>query len=120
MIFKDKIAEELWNSECPKDYIKTHRFEKIGIIEDGSDVSLVWKCQQCNKCLMETLIFLDFGDDAFRMSEEQEKARKTIQFFFKKIKDHTKISRKKFYLTLHQVYYLAQEEFLKGRKEVKG
>ena len=107
---KDKISNELWNSKCEKDNKSEHFWERIGIIENCSDINLIWRCSQCKKCISEPLSFLEIGDDSFRMSEEQENSRKIINYFFKSVKDHTKISRKKFYSILHQVYYIAKEE----------
>lgn len=111
---ENQIVKKLLNSKCKKDAKGSHYFEKIGIIEEGGDVNLIWRCSQCKECLIEPLIFLEVSEDDFRMSEEQESARRIIGYFFKSIKDHTKISRKKFYSILHQVYYIAQEETKKG------
>jgi len=70
---ENKIVKELWNSKCEKDYKSRHFWEKLGVIENSGDVDLIWRCSQCQKCLIEPLIFLEVGDDSFRMSEEQEK-----------------------------------------------
>ena len=111
---ENKIVEKLWKSKCKKDSKGNHFFERIGIIEGSGDVDLIWRCSQCKECLTEPLTFLEVGEDDFRMSEEQENARKIICYFFKSVKDHTKISRKKFYSILNQVYHIAQEETKKG------
>jgi len=42
-----------------------------------------------------------------------------INYFFQKIKDPSKLSRKKLYTIIHQVYYLAQEELKSGETNRK-
>ena len=107
---KDNITLELWNSKCEKDYKSRHFWEKIGVVEDTDGIFLIWKCSQCQKCLKENLIFLDIGDESFRISEEREKEQKVINYFMKKIKKPEELSRKRFYTILNQVYYLAQQD----------
>ena len=113
---ENKIVEELWHSKCERDSKNRHFWQKLGVIEESAgDVNLIWRCSQCQKCISEPLLFLEIEEESFRLSEEQEKARKVINYFFKQVKDHTKISRKKFYSILQQVYYLAKDE-LKNKK----
>ncbi len=73
---ENKIVKELWHSKCEKDYKSRHFWEKLGVIEDSDGICLIWKCSQCQKCLKEPLIFLDIGDESFRISEEREKEPK--------------------------------------------
>ena len=111
---ENKIVKELWHSKCEKDYKSRHFWEKMGVIEEGNDIFLIWKCSQCQKCIKEPLIFLDLGDESFRIPEEREEERKVVNFFMKKIKEPENLSRKRFYTILNQVYYLAQEDLKSG------
>jgi hypothetical protein len=113
-MIKDNITLELWHSKCEKDYKSKHFWEKLGVIEESGEYYLIWKCSQCQKCLKETLIFLDIGDESFRIPEEREKERKVVNYFMKKIKVPENLSRKSFYTILSQVYYLAQEDLKSG------
>ena len=116
---ENKIVKELWHSKCEKDYKSRHFWEKLGVIEDSDGICLIWKCSQCQKCLKEPLIFLDIGDESFRISEEREKERRVVNYFMKKIKEPENLSRKRFYTILSQVYYLAQEDLKSGETNRK-
>jgi len=113
----DKITTELWNSKCEKDSKGNHRFEQIGVIE-SYDMGLMWRCSQCKKCLIEPLVVMDLDEESFRMSKRNEDIRKITNYFFKQVKDPSKLTLKKFHTILHQVYFLAQEELKEEKKEV--
>jgi len=115
----DNITLKLCHSKCEKDYKSRHFWEKLGVIEESGELYLVWRCSQCQKCLKEPLIFLELEDDAFRLSEDREKERKVINHFMQKIKEPEKLSRKRFYTILNQVYYLAQGELKSGETNRK-
>ena len=115
----NNITLKLWHSKCEKDYKSRHFWEKMGVIEKGNDIFLIWKCSQCQKCIKEPLIFLDLGDEEFRIPEEREKERKVVNYFMKKIKEPENLSRKRFYTILNQVYYLAQQDLKSGETNRK-
>ena len=64
---ENKIVDKIWHSKCEKDYKSRHFWEKLGVIEDMGDVNLIWRCSQCEKCLIEPLTFLDIGENEFRI-----------------------------------------------------
>ena len=101
---KDKLVEELFRSKCDFDHKGVHYWERLGVIESSSDVFLIWKCSQCDKCIREEIEFLEVVDESFRMSEEQEKSRRIISHFITQVKDPSKLSKRKFYSILHEFF----------------
>jgi len=111
---EDKIFDKLLHSKCEKDAKSRHFWEKLGIGE-GSDANLIWRCSQCQKCIIEPLEFLELDENDFRLSNEQEKGNRVITHFMKSAKNLNNLSRKKLHTMLFQTYFIGLEE---GKKNI--
>ena len=56
---KDKACLALMDTECERDYKKTHFWERRGIFKGEGDIYCVWQCTQCEICLIEFLEFMN-------------------------------------------------------------
>lgn len=112
----DDLTLALWHSKCERDYKERHYWENVGIIGNNYDLKMVWRCTQCKKCLIESQELIEIEDDEFRLTKEQEKARKIVNYFLNNVKNPPQLSRKRFSTILNQVYYLAQKEIAEKEK----
>ena len=62
-MYEEKF-DELWSSDCEKDYKKKHYWQSIGVVWNmkGGTFS-IWRCSQCGKCISERLEFLTLREE---------------------------------------------------------
>ena len=53
--------KSLWNSKCGDDYKGRHFWQKLGVVNLPQTIGLVWRCSQCQKCIVEELEVLVSG-----------------------------------------------------------
>ena len=58
-----KMNEQKANKDtkdyCSKDYKNKHRFERIGVTNEGSLDYILFQCTQCKKCIFEEVKYLE-------------------------------------------------------------